>query len=171
MHGRAPDRFCRLGANVLRDDAADKCTEFIASELAKDRSLDPNIGLSGDGIRTALNSDMITNVNVLFEVEYPFKKNPIVFYLGDNIIPLKGYYYLILQHWYHEDIIEHELLKSQEFKDLGLKRTISISDMLPEIIEVFDSFKKIGDISFPLFKSRILSKLEINKIEINKRIK
>jgi hypothetical protein len=170
LHGKGKDSSCKFG--LKKSTSLQKeCDDFQSKQVISQEMIDPNVKLSGQGISTALNTLMIANVNVFFNVSYSFKKDPLLFYLPGNIITLKGTHFTILHHWYDEHLIEDDLFDSDEFIELGLNRSISISDILPEIIEVFNSFKKLSTIEFDEFKTRLIPKLKSNKLEINARIK
>lgn len=170
VHGKGKDSSCKFGLEKS-PSLQKECNDFQSKQAKSQEILDPNTKISGQGILSALNSDMITNIYVLFEVTYPFQKNPLVFHVADNMIPLKGSYYLILREWYHDTFIQDELFESDEFIGLRLNPRISISDILPEIIDVFTSFKKVSTVEFSVFKSRLIVKLQENRAEINTRIK
>jgi hypothetical protein len=169
-HGKAKDSACKFGLEKSQS-AQNECADFQSEQEMVQELIDPNDGIISDGISAALNSDLVQNVDVLFEVTYPFKIDPLVPRLSKQMIEIKGIYYRALQHWYDADLLHSELLESDEFIDLGFKPTITISDFLPEINEVFNDFKKGDSISFAIFKSRLLIKLESNRLVINNRVK
>ena len=170
--GIAPDRFCKLGADALRDDASDMCSKFIAAELAKKETLDPNSGLSGDGIIEALSDNtLLPDIMVLFFVPYLFRDN--MKYMN-KLLGIRAEYFLHLQTWYNDGSIE-QFFKSETISKLGIHSQIVISDILPEIDDVFQTFRRGEVITPKIFFAKLSQLLKIKMkqgliIEINERI-
>jgi hypothetical protein len=172
--GRAPDRFCRLGADAIRDDAGDMCSKYIDDELATKTSLDPNIGLSGDGIRSALlDKNLLPDIFVTFLVTYSFSDDLKLIPSRNTELSIKAEYFLHLQTWYKDGLLS-QFFESDAIIKLGINSEIIISDILPEINDVFFSLFRQGVVITPkLFFANLLHLFNIKKglvSTINERI-
>jgi hypothetical protein len=147
----APDRFCRVGAEQRSDDPGEDCFDYLLQQDVKVvKKLDPHEGLSGEGIREALsNKDLIPDVFVVFP--------------NDQKISAK--YFNVLLNW-HTKRLTVRLF--DELNKIGIRKKISLSDIIPEINEVFSSLP--ANQPFGVFLES-LKTLLIGKIEeVNKRV-
>jgi len=150
--GLAPDRFCRVGAEQKRGDADIACLKHLMKRDAEPkRLLDPNLGLSGEGIREALsNEELIPDVYVVFRNEEKIRAD----------------HFNLLLKWYQEGKME---LLFQEFqRDIGLDKKISLSHIIPELNEVLRSFPP--DTPFIHFLARLRIEIISNLPRINRRV-
>ena len=147
----APDRFCRVGAEQRSDDAGEDCFDFLLQQDVKVvKKLDPHEGLSGEGIREALSDkDLIPDVFVVFP--------------NEQIISAK--YFNVLLNW-HTKRLTVRLF--DELHKIGIRKKISLSDIIPEINEVFSSLPANQPFSVFLesLKTLLIGKIE----EVNKRV-
>jgi len=143
----APDRFCRVGA----DDPEDACEDYLLQQAVKVvRKLDPHQGLSGEGIREALsNKDLIPDVFVVFPNEQK----------------ISAKYFNVLLNW-HKKRLTVRLF--DELHKIGIRKKISLSDIIPEIHEVFSSLPANQPFTEFLesLKTLLIPKIE----EVNKRV-
>jgi len=151
VKGLAPDRFCRFGAEQRRVDAGKACVEYLSkkddSEVIK---LDPHQGLSGEGIREALsNKELIPDVFVVFPNEQRMRAN----------------HFNVLLNW-HKKRLTFRLFK--ELHEIGIDEKISLSDIIPELDEIFSSFPT--EPQFSDFMDILKKKLKGDLRKINSRV-
>jgi len=138
-----------------------KSTDLIPEGLKSD--------VSGDGINAILfNKEIQTDITVLFKVKYtvPFEHR---FDNKTDTIGIQGNHFVTLLNWQREGLIDRFFI-SQSFKMLGLNPRIAISDIIPEMNEIFKNFSSGEVIEHDVFISRLIILLETNKIVINNRL-
>jgi len=138
-----------------------KSTDLISEGVKSD--------VSGNSIDPILfHKEIQTDITVLFKVKYtvPFEHR---FDNKTDTIGIQGNHFVLLLNWQRTGLM-NQFFSSQSFKMLGLNPRISISDIIPEINEIFKNFTSDEVIEHDVFISRLIILLKTNKIVINNRL-
>jgi hypothetical protein len=150
----APDRFCRVGAEQMSADAGDACVDYLLDETIKDsksKSLDPHLGLSGEGIREALsNKELIPDVNAVFK---------------NNKQRIRAEHFNLLLKWHKKHLMGRLF---NELNQIGIRKKIGLADIIPELNEVFSSFSPTQP--FNVFLESLKQILKGKIQEVNERV-